>query len=86
MAHTNGTVNKNNKMYTEKDIKDVLNAMKEDNLILRNAERAFGVPKSTLGRISNDGLSAAASLATLSITIENMLVDLTGIWKISVLE
>ena len=78
MAHTNGTVNKNNKTYTEKDNQDALNAMKEDNLSLRDAERAFGVPKSTLARRSNGGLSAAASQATLSMIVENMLVDLIG--------
>jgi len=43
MAHAYGTVNKYNNIYTEKVIQDALNAMKEENLSLRDAERVFGV-------------------------------------------
>lgn len=78
MEHTNGTVKKKTEKYTEKDIQSALNAIKIDGMSLRDAEKTFGVPKSTLNRRNNGGNSREFSHTTLSKTTEDILVQLIG--------
>ena len=75
MEHTNGTVKKKTEKYTEKDIQS---AIKVDEMSLRDAEKTFGVPKSTLNRRNNSGNSPAFARTTLSKTTEDILVQLIG--------
>jgi len=78
MVHTTRTVDKNRLIYTENDIKNALNAVNNSSMKIREAARAFGVPKSTLADRVNGKKNKITSQTAFSEFTENLLVELIG--------
>ena len=69
MENNNGTILNERRKYSEKDVQDAVKAIRERRMNVREAEQAYGVPKSTLDWRSKGGLSQ---------TTENLIVDILG--------
>ena len=78
MENNNGTILNERRKYSEKDVQDAVKAIRERRMNVREAEQAYGVPKSTLDWRSKGGLSPQAAQTTLSQTTENLIVDILG--------